>query len=435
MDRILGQEKLLNLDIARDMVDSFVCSTGVSCLLTDAQGKELYRQEPKDSLYAECCNLMGDQACQKLHLFGANESERLGGRYFYFCPMGMGCIASPIILGGQIAGALVAGPMRIMEREDHMASTPLLRDLPAGEKRTAVTKLLQKFPHRDPGDLSHLSALLLSTALYIGGESRSILEQYKDHIQVQTAEERTRRPVLESVKTAYPLDKEQALVRAVKEGDRSEARSVLGDLVGHMRFASGGEFSAMRARSLELMALVSRAAADGGADFEVVLGLNQQFLKESDYLRSTDELTAWLRKVVERYTALVFDAVDVKHKEIIYKAINFMKRNFSGKLTLEETARYVGFSPTYFCKVFLQEMGMSFSKYLGNLRMEHSKKLLLFSDLSVNEICEAVGFEDPSYFIKVFRRYTGVTPGKYRKMQGWLYGEALKPTGTAPFEK
>ncbi|MGN1004154.1 MAG: helix-turn-helix domain-containing protein [Oscillospiraceae bacterium] len=435
MDRILDQEKLLNLDIARDMVDSFVCSTGVSCLLTDAQGEELYRREPKNPLYAECCDLMGDQACQKLHLFGANESERLGGRYFYFCPMGMGCIASPIVLGGEIAGALVAGPVRIMEREDHMASTPLLRDLPAGEKRIAVTQLLQKFPRREPGDLSHLSALLLSTALYIGGESRSALEWYQDHIQVQAAEEGARHPVPESVKAAYPLDKEQALIRAVKEGDRCEARSVLDDLLDHMRFASGGDFSAMRVRSLELMTLASRAAADGGADFEVALELNQQFLKESDYLRSADELTVWLRKVIERYSTLVFDAVDVKHKEIIYKAINYMKRNFGGKLTLEETARSVGFSPTYFSKIFLQEVGMSFSKYLGNLRVEHSKKLLLYSDLSVNEICDAVGFEDQSYFIKVFRRYTGVTPGKYRKMQGWLYGKVLKPTGTAPFEK
>ena len=67
--------------------------------------------------------------------------------------------------------------------------------------------------------------------------------------------------------------------------------------------------------------------------------------------------------------------------------------------------------------------------------MERSQKLLLFSELSVNEICDAVGFEDQSYFVKVFRRYTGMTPGKYRKQQGWLYGKSLKPTGTAPFEK
>lgn len=425
----------MNMDLARNMVDSFVCSTGVSCLLIDAGGRELYRREPEHPLYAECCKIMGNQACQELHLLGANESERLGGRYFYFCPMGMGCIASPIILGGRIAGALVAGPVRIMEREDQVTSTPLLRDLSEGKKLTAVTRLLQKFPRRDPSALSHLSDLLLSTALYIGGESRSFLEEYQTRARYQTAEEYMQRLKQERVKTVYPLDKEQALVCSVREGDLSEARSLLDALLGHMLFAMGGDFTTMRARALELSVLLSRAAVDGGADLEAVLELNQQFLKESDYLRCISELSAWLRKVAERYAALALDAADVKHNDMIKKAANYMKQNLNGKLTLEDTARHVGFSPAYFSKVFKEEMGTTFNKYLGRLRVERSQKLLLFSELSVNEICDAVGFEDQSYFVKVFRRYTGMTPGKYRKQQGWLYGKSLKPTGTAPFEK
>ena len=55
-----------------------------------------------------------------------------------------------------------------------------------------------------------------------------------------------------------------------------------------------------------------------------------------------------------------------------------MKRNFSGKLSLEDTARYVGFSPTYFSKVFKDEMGVTFNSYLGGLRVERSKILLLY---------------------------------------------------------
>ena len=101
----------------------------------------------------------------------------------------------------------------------------------------------------------------------------------------------------------------------------------------------------IRARSLELMALLSRAAAEGGADLEQVLALNQRFLKESDYLRTTDELTVWLTRVIERYTALVFDLVNIKHKDIIYKAINFMKRNYAGKLTLRRPPATWAFPP------------------------------------------------------------------------------------------
>ena len=417
MEHGSNRNELLNMDLAREMVDSFVCSTGVSCLLSDEQGRQLYRREPEHALYAECCALMGDQACQELHLFGAGESERLGGRYFYFCPMGMGCIAAPIVLGGKRAGSLTAGPVRVMDVEDHMESTPVLHQLPEGEKRSAVTELLEQFPRRKPGDLGHLSVLLLSTALYIGGESRTLLEQRQILAQGAQAEAGGLR---QERKAAYPLDKEQAVLRAIREGDLIEARALLDDLMGYLLFALSGDFAALRTRAVELMTLFSRAAVDGGADLQQVLELNQQFLKELDYLPTAEELPAWMGKVVERYTALVFDAVDVRHKDVIYKAVNYIKRNFSGRLTLEDVARHVGFSPAYFSKVFKDEMGMTFNKYLGSLRVERSKKLLLFSALPMDGICAAVGFEDQSYFTKVFRRYTGITPGKFRKQQGWL---------------
>lgn len=420
MSRVSDRENLFDMDIACEMVDSFVRSTGVSCLLTDADGRELYRREPEYPLYSECCRIMGNQACKELHMFGAQESERFGGRYIYFCPMGMGCFASPIILGGRIVGALSAGPVMVMDPEDHIESTPTLHGISSSERLTEITSFLQKFPRREPGDLSYLSAMLLSVALYIGGEHRSLLERRQTYEQYQDIGEYMQQLKLDGVKTAYPLEKEQALMRAITEGDLSEARRLLNELLGHIFFSTGGDFTTMHARSLELMTLLSRAAAEGGADLEEVLELNRRFMKESDYLRTTDELTLWLNKVIERYAALVFDLVDVKHKDIIYKAINYMKRNFTGKLTLEDTAQHVGFSPTYFSKIFKDEMGVTFNNYLGNLRVERSKILLLSGELSVGDVCAAVGFEDQSYFIKVFRRYTGVTPGKYRKQQGRL---------------
>ncbi len=422
-------EELFDLNMAREMVDAFVCSTGVGCFLTDAQGRELYRRESGRELHTRCGALMGDLACPELHKYSVTESERFGGRYIYFCPMGMGCFAAPIILGGKIVGALSAGPVMVMDPEDNAASVPALQQIHSAEKLEQILDLLQEFPRREPGDLSHLSVMLLSTALYIGGEHRSLLERRQTQEQYQDIGEHMQQLKLEGAHASYPLDKEKALTHAITEGDQSEARKLLNELLGHIFFATGGDFATMRARSLELMSVLSRAAAEGGADLEQVLQLNQRFLKESDYLRSTDELTTWLTRVIERYTALVFDLVDVKHKDTIYKAISYMKRNFTGKLTLEETARHVGFSPTYFSKVFKDEMGTTFNNYLGSIRVERSKALLLSGERSVGDVCAAVGFEDQSYFIKVFRKYTGVTPGKFRKQQGRL--DSKKERGAA----
>ena len=161
----------------------------------------------------------------------------------------------------------------------------------------------------------------------------------------------------------------------------------------------------MRVRSLELMAVLSQAAISGGADQEQVLSLNQKFMLESDRLHSADDLVGWLTRLITRYTGLVFEHKDIKRKDVLYDAINYMKQHLGERVTLEDTARQVGFSTNYFSKIFKDEMGCTFNYYLSKLRVDRSKSLLLVSKLSVREICDAVGYEEQSYFIKWFRGF------------------------------
>ena len=433
----LDRELPFNWQTAKETVDAFAHSCRVPCLLTSAKGEILYQQDLGQDLCKLCqATMKQGQHCEKVHLYGSYQAERFGGRYIYFCPAGMSWFSSPILLGGQIAGALVCGPLLIMELEDYIASAPALQQNMPKEELEELSDRLEFFLRREPAELNYMSALLLSAALYIGDSSRALLQNWESESQQQDIGGYLQQLKLEQQPPVYPIHKERALLQAITQGDQADARRLLNELLGHIFFATGGDFAMIRARSLELMALLSRAAAEGGADLEQVLALNQRFLKESDYLRTTDELTVWLTRVIERYTALVFDLVNIKHKDIIYKAINFMKRNYAGKLTLEETARHVGFSPTYFSKVFKDELGTTFNNYLGSLRIEYSKALLLTGDLPVGEVCAAVGFEDQSYFIKVFRKYTGVTPGKFRKKQGRLdAGKERAPAAPAREQK
>lgn len=154
--------------------------------------------------------------------------------------------------------------------------------------------------------------------------------------------------------------------------------------------------------------------------YDASMGAKTYHMSESDRLHSTDDLVGWLTRLITRYAGLVFEQADVKRKDILYDAINYMKQHLGERVTLEDTARQVGFSPNYFSKVFKDEMGCTFSDYLSKLRIDRSKALLLVSKLSIREICDAVGYEEQSYFIKVFTRFTGVTPGKFRKRGGRL---------------
>ena len=103
-----------------------------------------------------------------------------------------------------------------------------------------------------------------------------------------------------------------------------------------------------------------------------------------------------------------------KGTDAIENAIAYMKQHYNRPLTLKETADHVELNPSYFSTLFKQSCGSSFKEYLNSIRIEESKKLLAATDRSILDIALSIGFEDQSYFTKVFKKYTGLTPKQYR---------------------
>ena len=93
----------------------------------------------------------------------------------------------------------------------------------------------------------------------------------------------------------------------------------------------------------------------------------------------------------------------------------YMLNNFRSTLTLEDAAKHINLSPSYISQLFKKENGKNFKAYLNEMRFEYAKKLLLFSDMTVMQICSECGFEDYPNFIRRFKQYTGFYPLEYRK--------------------
>ena len=92
----------------------------------------------------------------------------------------------------------------------------------------------------------------------------------------------------------------------------------------------------------------------------------------------------------------------------------YIEQNYMAPLTLSMISEVAGFSPNYFCNIFKEYTGKSVNAYLTDLRIQHAKRLLTATNKSVNLIAEEVGYESSSYFIKVFKDVTGVTPNHFR---------------------
>ena len=100
----------------------------------------------------------------------------------------------------------------------------------------------------------------------------------------------------------------------------------------------------------------------------------------------------------------------------IKKANKYIEENYMYDLTLEKVAETVFLSPVYLSKIYKKEMGINFSDYVTQKRMERAKELLNNRNLKVYEISELVGYKNLKYFYKIFKHYTGYTPNKYRGM-------------------
>lgn len=104
------------------------------------------------------------------------------------------------------------------------------------------------------------------------------------------------------------------------------------------------------------------------------------------------------------------------HSELTYVQSTMLQlqNNFRSKVTLSDVAATVGLSPSYLSNIFSNELGIGFKEYLNTLRFEYAKKLLLYSNMNISEICFESGFDNYANFLRGFKNRYGNSPARFR---------------------
>ncbi len=404
-----------DFNTARDMINSFSLACGVGCRLISSEGEVLYQQgEPEVNECDYLRSLPGQPpVCQDLHLRGLFQAERFGGRYIYSCGSGLTFFSAPIVSGGTVVGGLIAGPVLLSEVDDCLDDIIEKRDIPAGQVRPLRT-FLSSLPLVTTSRLRYLSIQLFANAVCISDSSHEMLLHRSDTLQQRSISEYVHQVKSSKQTLPYPIQSEQEMYAAIARGDKATASALLNEVLGHIFFFTSDP-DTIQTRITELLVLLSRAAINGGASSAVIFEINHHYMQELKQLHTQEDVAQWLARVLNRFTDLVFDLVDSKHKNIIHRALSYINANCAKNLTMADVADHVGYSHSHFSKVFKEEMGCGFRTYLNQVRVEKSKALLLAGNVSIAEICELCGFEDQSYHCKVFKKLVGVTPDKFRK--------------------
>ena len=99
-----------------------------------------------------------------------------------------------------------------------------------------------------------------------------------------------------------------------------------------------------------------------------------------------------------------------KISKAVEDTITFIENNYDQDISLKLVSHKIYINASYLGQVFKKEVGESFTDYVNNYRVQKAKELLTTTSMKVYEISEKVGFMDSHYFIKIFKKYTGLNP-------------------------
>ena len=122
----------------------------------------------------------------------------------------------------------------------------------------------------------------------------------------------------------------------------------------------------------------------------------------------TEWIIAFNRKIKKQHD-------DYKNKRKIQEAIAYIQDNFNKNLNMAVVSNEISMNYSLFSYLFKQYTGNNFVNYLKELRIKEAKRMLIDTDLKVNQISQSIGYENDKHFMKIFKTVCGVSPTEYRK--------------------
>lgn len=372
-----------------------------NCVVLDLESKKTI-----GNMFSERCSFCRESSCKYMdvHFYGGNEAERWNGQYMYYCPRGLFFLANTVynsvskgqycfITGPFVLGARNQTEIMIKGGIDDLENIPSVTSEEAQATNEIISTICRFLSESTINEMQGDTTDILNTSynFYQGAENIADLK--------------------------YPMDIEKRLQRYIIEGNKEESIRVLNELLCHITLQEGNNIESVKMWVIEILVLLSRASIEGGADSNRILWLNKVYLAQVEAFQNIESISKWLSSIINKFISYEFELSSIKHKDALYKISEYLNEHYQEKIVLDDLVEKIFLSRTYLSKIIKEELGISFVDYLNQIRIEKSKALLTNSNLSLTDIAVSVGFQEQSYFTKVFKKIVGVPPGKYRNIK------------------
>lgn len=162
-------------------------------------------------------------------------------------------------------------------------------------------------------------------------------------------------------------------------------------------------------------ALIARFCIRSGMTHEDAYHLSDVYIMRADRSRTIAELHSVHAEMLESYTRRMRQVCNSRiYSKQIVRTLDYISDHLHSRILLEDAADHLHLSAAYLSRLFRSEVGMTFIDYVNQKKIESAASLLRYSEYSTLEISNLLAFSSQSYFIKIFRKYMGVTPGSYK---------------------
>ncbi len=388
---------------------------GTRAYLVDPAGRSLRADEP----------LPDHETLRRKRLYALHESVKTGETVCFELARGLHVWLLAMENRHIVRGGLIGG--EVLCAEEPSVADAIGTELTAlGMDHRTATDYIAALPVLPRKAIAAAAADLMST--FYGISAWQPL-QMRDN-RLRTAQQRQLAQAIDDRKrrgepVVYPFEKERVLLSLIKTGDRNGARKALNEMLAVM-YMTSPKLALLRARAIELMGYLTRAALEDSPLMEPLIERNHGWMGRLIEARDFESLSRTLIEALEDFIDGIYLRGINGGNPRIGRILDYIAHNYGRPISLRTVADAVGLSPGRVAHLVRATTGKTVLQLIRQTRIHHARHLLERTDQSGADIAHAIGYTDQSYFIKHFRRQTGLTPAGYRRQI------IQPPHGTAP---
>jgi len=352
--------------------------------------------------------------------YALQESVNQGGPHVFLPAPGLASWVLALEDRRMIHGGMVGAEV-LIDDSDHARRECLDYLVGHGVQRKAARFFAQRLPFWPKSRLMESAECLHQEFYQVSGWNPELMAENRlkalQQAQINQAIEDQKRTGKHPI---YAFEKERALLANIRAGDRNGARQLLNEMLAAI-YMSSPSLVVLRARSVELMSYLTRAAIEDNPLMEPLIERNHAWTEQLVQARDFEDLSHELMHALDDFIDGIYLHGMNRSNTKVRKALDFIGANFMNKIRLQTVADEVELSACRLSHLVKQFTGRTVLQILCEVRIHHAQQMLERTDKSCTEVAYEVGFGDQSYFIKHFKRLTGTTPARYRRAR---YGAA-----------